>query len=246
LAPGVLGKAGDGIEMARKLYDLLGADDRRYSPFCWRIKMALAHKGLDAEDVPCGFTEMEKVAFSGGRTVPVLVDGDTQVRDSWAIGEYLEEAYPEAPSLFGGAKGQALARFVAHWCDTTLHPPIFRLIVADIFDVVRPEDQGYFRESREKRIGMTLEAANAEREKWAPRLKAALTPLRAQLDTYDYVSGATPAFADYIVFGAFQWARCSSPQPLLAAEPAIAAWRDRMMGLFDGLAGNALALDEAA
>ena len=101
--------------MARKLYDLLGADNRRYSPYCWRIKMALAHKGLEAEDEPCGFTEMEKVAFSGGKTVPVLVDGDAQVRDSWAIAEYLEEAYPEAPSLFGGAKGQALAHFVSRW-----------------------------------------------------------------------------------------------------------------------------------
>jgi len=232
--------------MARKLYDLLGADNRRYSPFCWRIKMALAHKGLDAENVPCGFTEMEKVAFSGGKTVPVLVDGNTQVRDSWAIAEYLEETYPEAPSLFGGAKGQALARFVSHWCDTTLHPAIFMLIVADIFDVVRPEDQAYFRESREKRIRMTLEEARAGREKWAPRLAAALAPLRAQLDSYEYIAGAAPAYADYIVFGAFQWARCSSPQPLLAGEPVIAAWRDRMMGLFDGMAGNALALEEAA
>ncbi|MEJ2121888.1 MAG: glutathione S-transferase N-terminal domain-containing protein [Alphaproteobacteria bacterium] len=232
--------------MARTLYDLLGADNRRYSPFCWRIKMALAHKGLDAEDEPCGFTEMEKVAFSGGRTVPVLVDGDSQVRDSWAIAEYLEETYPEAPSLFGGAKGQTLARFVSHWCDTALHPPIFRLIVADIFEVVRPEDQAYFRESRERRIGMTLEEANEERAKWAPRLAAALTPLRAQLGAYEFVSGAAPAYADYIVFGAFEWARCSSPQPLLAAEPVIAAWRERMLDLFDGLARKAPALEEAA
>jgi glutathione S-transferase len=232
--------------MARKLYDLLGADNRRYSPFCWRIKMALAHKGLEAEDVPCGFSEMDKVAFSGGRTVPVLVDGEETVRDSWAIAEYLEETYPDGPSLFGGAKGQALAHFVMQWCNTALHPPIFRLIVADIFDVVRPEDQSYFRESREKRIGMTLEEANADRDKWAPRLAAAITPLRAHLEAYEYVSGIAPAYADYIVFGAFQWARCSSPLPLLAAEPVIAAWRDRMLGLFDGMAGNALALEEAA
>jgi len=231
--------------MERKLYDLLGADNRRFSPFCWRTKMALAHKGLEAEDMPCGFTEKEKIAFSGGMTVPVLVDGDAQVRDSWAIAEYLEETYPEAPSLFGGAKGQALARFVSHWCDTALHPPIFMLIVADLFDVVRPEDQAYFRESREERIRMTIEDSRSQREKWAPRFAAALTPLRAQLDAYEYVSGAAPAYADYIVFGAFQWARCASPQSLLADEPTIAAWRERMLGLFDGLASKARALEEA-
>jgi len=36
-----------------KLYDLAGAeDDLRFSPNCWRIKMALEHKGLTVETVP--------------------------------------------------------------------------------------------------------------------------------------------------------------------------------------------------
>src|SRR5881394_4497405 len=39
--------------MAIKLYDLAGAeDDRRFSPYCWRVKMALKHKGLDFETIP--------------------------------------------------------------------------------------------------------------------------------------------------------------------------------------------------
>jgi len=29
------------------LHDLTGADDRRFSPNCWRTRMALAHKGLE-------------------------------------------------------------------------------------------------------------------------------------------------------------------------------------------------------
>ena len=36
--------------MAITLYDLAGAEtDRRFSPFCWRTRMALAHKGLAFE-----------------------------------------------------------------------------------------------------------------------------------------------------------------------------------------------------
>jgi hypothetical protein len=32
--------------MAIKLYDLAGAElDQRFSPYCWRTRMALAHKG---------------------------------------------------------------------------------------------------------------------------------------------------------------------------------------------------------
>jgi len=44
--------------MAITLYDLAGAEtDRRFSPFCWRTRMALAHKRLDVETVPWRFTE---------------------------------------------------------------------------------------------------------------------------------------------------------------------------------------------
>ena len=36
--------------MTITMYDLAGAEaDRRFSPFCWRTRMALAHKGLSAE-----------------------------------------------------------------------------------------------------------------------------------------------------------------------------------------------------
>ena len=42
--------------MALKLFELVGAESNRpFSPYCWRIRMALAHKGLDAELVPWRF-----------------------------------------------------------------------------------------------------------------------------------------------------------------------------------------------
>ena len=70
-----------GKEMAIKVYDLCGADDRRFSPFCWRIRMALAHKGLDAEFEATHFTEKDKIAFADSKTVPVIVDGETAMND---------------------------------------------------------------------------------------------------------------------------------------------------------------------
>ena len=61
--------------MAIKLYDLAGAeDDRRFSPYCWRVKMALVHKGLAFETVPWRFTEKDAIAFANSTTVPVLVE----------------------------------------------------------------------------------------------------------------------------------------------------------------------------
>ena len=43
--------------MAITLYDLAGAeDDRRFSPYCWRIRMALKHKGLEFETLAWRFS----------------------------------------------------------------------------------------------------------------------------------------------------------------------------------------------
>ena len=101
--------------MARVLYDLAAHDERvRFSPYCWRIRMALAHKGLDVQTVPWRFTDKDSIAFANTKVVPVLVDGDTVVSDSMAIANYLDERYPEAP-LMGDAVARAHTVFVRHW-----------------------------------------------------------------------------------------------------------------------------------
>jgi hypothetical protein len=54
-----------------KLFDLAGAEpDRRFSPYCWRTKLALAHKGLTTETVPWRFFEKDAIAMSGQGRVP--------------------------------------------------------------------------------------------------------------------------------------------------------------------------------
>ena len=227
--------------MARKLYDLAGADpDRRFSPYCWRTKLALAHKGLDVETIPWRFTEKEAIAFSGQRRVPVLIDGERTVSDSWTIASYLEETYPDRPSLFGGATGKALARFVNNWADAVVHFGMIRLVVADIHAHVAEKDRAYFRESREKRLGATLEALSADRDQRVEALRKSLEPMRLTLAAQPYLSGDAPAYADYIVLGSFQWCRCISPFRLLEASDPVAAWRSRMLQVFDGMPGKAV------
>src|SRR5262249_25263539 len=102
--------------MAITLYDLAGADpDRRFSPYCWRTKFALAHKALSAQTVAWRFVEKDAIAISGQGRVPVIVDGDKVVFDSWTIATYLESAYPDRPSLFGGPDAMATCRFINAW-----------------------------------------------------------------------------------------------------------------------------------
>jgi len=81
------------------LYDLVFDQDLRPSPFCWRAKLALKHKGLAWRDEPCGFTEKHKIAFAQSQTYPVIHDGTKVVKDSWVIAQHLDAAYPDKPLL---------------------------------------------------------------------------------------------------------------------------------------------------
>ena len=105
--------------MGLQLYDLAGAEpERRFSPYCWRTKLALMHKGLPFDTIPWRFTDKDVIAFSGQGRVPVLVDGDRVVFDSWTIANYLEDAYPDRPSLFGGdgrPRGYSICQCLGGW-----------------------------------------------------------------------------------------------------------------------------------
>jgi glutathione S-transferase len=222
------------------LHDLAGADPAlRFSPYCWRTRMALAHKGLAVETIPWRFTDKEAVAFSGQGRVPVIRDGVRVVSDSWAIAEYLEDTYADRPSLFGGATGRAHARFINAWADGVMMGGIARLIIRDLLDVVAPQDAAYFRESREARFGMTLEQVQQDRETRVTDFRALLLPVRLVLGRQRWLGGEVPSYADYIVFGSLQWPRCTSRFELLETDDPVAAWRERMLDLFDGLGRKA-------
>jgi len=229
--------------MTITLYELRGADDRRFSPYCWRTRMALAHKGLEAVYEPCRFGEKGKFAFSGHDRMPVLTDGAKTIPESWDIACYLDDAYPDRPSLFGGAIGRAEARFFNEW-SPALQGPILRMVVKDIHDHIEPADRPYFRQSREQRMGKTLEALHEARESNRPALEAACAPLRAVLATQPFFCGDRAAYADYIVFGGFQFARSISPLRLLEPGDALYDWRSRMLDLHGGLGRSVTAYPE--
>jgi glutathione S-transferase len=222
--------------MNLRLYDLAGAEpERRFSPYCWRIRLALAHKNLPVETIAWRFTEKAEIAPSGQTLVPVLVDGDRWVAGSWTIANYLEDTFAGSPSLFGAASGRDLTRHYSSMADT-LVGAIFPFIARDILDHVADKDRDYFRATREKRVGMTLEAFVADRNARLDAFRASLAPMRATLKAQSFFGGARPLYADYAFFGPFQWARCISPFALLAQDDPVRLWRDRLLDCFDGLA----------
>lgn len=222
-----------------KLYDLAGADAQlRFSPFCWRVKMALAHKGLAVDAIAWRFTEKDALPRPNAGQVPVLVDGDQVIADSWKIAGYLDQRYPDRP-LFEGAQAKAHALLIKLWIESSIHPLFARLLVPGIFGILDARDQAYFRETREKRFGMPLAQLAGEREQSLRALREGLGPLRAMLAEQPFVAGQAPGFADYIVFAPLQWARCSSGIALLENADPVWTYRERMLDLHEGFARRA-------
>lgn len=53
------------------LYELAGANaDLRFSPYCWRSRLALLHKELDFETISWRLTEKKTVAAFSGQGRP--------------------------------------------------------------------------------------------------------------------------------------------------------------------------------
>lgn len=225
--------------MALIFHERVGLEGRRISPFSWRIRYALAHKGLDPDVVPTRFADVGRIrGMSNQDLVPIIEDAGRVVHDSWAIACHLEDRFPDRPSLFDGAAGRGAARLVNIWSDITLAAAMRRQIYADFIWCIDPDDRAYFRRSREAQLGTTLEDYSATREDALPALIAACTPLERTLSEQRFLAGSAPAYVDYVVFSVFQWARVGSPRDVLsdaAKTPSMCDWRARMVALHGGL-----------
>jgi len=223
--------------MTLQLFELVGTeDDRPFSPYCWRTRMALAHKGLEATSIPWRFTEKDALTAHKSEKVPVLLDGERAINDSWTIATYLEDTYPDRPSLFGGEGGRAMGRMINWWGDAVVIPGMVPMILMDIHDHLRPVDQAYFRQSREARFKKTLEDVAASRDQDVLTFRKSLDPLRLTLRSQPFLGGEQPNYADYIVFGPFQWARAISGFQLLQRDDPVYVWREKLLDAFGGVA----------
>ena len=225
-----------------QFYDLVTADGVPLSPWCWHVKMAMAHKGITPQTLALTFTEKDQVIAAGGKSYPLLVDGQGQVfDDSRLILTHLEALQPD-PTLFpGGDAGWASFNFIHRYAQTILFPTLIKMILVDIPNVLTPEDRDYFIASREKRFGMSLEDFCRNRGDLRPQLSHQFDPFRKAMMANGYIAGKAPAMVDYTLFGLLQWARVTSPFQLYQEDDAIHPWMEDMLDRFDGLGRKAAA-----
>src|SRR4051794_9417794 len=89
--------------------------------------------------------------------------------------------------------------------------------------------------TRENRVGKEPEPVSPDRDTRVVALRQSLEPMRVMLGAQPFFAGDAPNYADYIVFGCFQWARWISEFQLLTADVPVAAWRARLLGAFEDL-----------
>ena len=215
----------------RELFELCGADPELvFSPYCWRVRLALAHKGLDWQSRPTRFTDKDLIAFSGQKLVPVLIDEGETVHDSLAIFAHLDQRYPQRP-LLGGALAAQRARLVERLSFHMVRVPLLTLLIPRVWQVIDPADREYFRSSREKALGMSLEAF-ADPQGGERLFREGVAPLEMWLRDQPFLEGQAPGGCDYLLAGMLFWAWCLGAQPW-AEDSALGVWFARILQTYE-------------
>ena len=139
------------------------------SPYCRKVRMAMDHMGLDYEVFDSG--DVAKMpAWNPRAEIPILQDGETTVRNSATIIDYLHRQFPESPSLFPDDPREfARAKEWELTADTMLDPIVTNMALWT-FAELRPAPEGL------------AEAARADIDAFYERLENALS-------SQDYVAG---------------------------------------------------------
>jgi RNA polymerase-associated protein len=174
--------------------------DAARCPYCARVRILLADKGIEHELVPIDLDNrpvfIKELNPPSGR-VPLLEEDLFVLPESSVINEYLEERYPE-PALLPADPGErALARLLAFRFDANFGDPYYDL---------------YF-----KREGGSAE-----------QLDAALSALDSRLEATPYLAGQSYSLAD-IAYVPWIFRAETRLGFDLSPYEAILSWRERLL-----------------
>jgi len=192
------------------------------SPFSWKVWLALEHKrvGYATESLSRDRGDLSAPAFARlnpRRRVPVLRDGELVLYESNAIVEYLQDAYPDGPSLWPtDVRDRAFARRFAGEADAYLYPVVRQLAEEILFDPRRSPDVA--------RVGRALGGLEAELAILQPAMRG------------PFVAGDGPSVADYALYPLTAFLgridrRRHDLGVLASVEPATSSWMQRVEAL---------------
>ncbi|HED13992.1 MAG TPA: hypothetical protein ENI62_10140 [Gammaproteobacteria bacterium] len=224
--------------MTIRLIDLVGTDpELMFSPFTWRTRMSLLHKGLDFQLEPWHMAP-EGHKESGYPSVPVMYDKNKWIGDSWEIAKYLDEEYPDRPVLFPGKNGVAHAKIALALCGSVFPAMIACAVLNCYENVIDAESKDFFRKSREEIFGATLEQVTLPEAEAKENLAKALAPFDEVLEEELFLGGPEPTYADYGLFGILKWGDMVSSYAPLDSSSNTGKWFDRLSSMYGGYAAG--------
>lgn len=218
-----------------KFFDLALSHGATISPFVWATKYAIAHKGLEMEVVPGGFTRIMERTGGKSERLPAIVDDGEWVLDSWLIAEHLDAKYPDRPTLIGDPSVKVLTQFIETWLWQTAISPWMTCYIKNYRDWSVPEDHAYVTESRERMFGRKIEDIIVGREDRLPQVPPKLELLRGILKEHKWLGGESPNYADYRALAVFLFCASVADTPPLTADDPLRDWIDRGFDLYGGL-----------
>ncbi len=205
------------------LYERAGVDGLCPSPVCWRARIALALKGVEAERRPLRFADVEDLAAAtGSRTVPVLVDAGATVIGSDAIAAHLDATAPAGPRLLGDGVAAAAADLEREFSSR-----VGPLIGADFLRRLLPEDRAYYKESREARFGKSFEELETLRAGLELDLAFSIGRLEPKLEEHRYLAGDEVGWLDIMVYTYLAWIGFASPRSMPELVNPVRTWFER-------------------
>lgn len=147
-------------------------------------------------------------------TLPVIYDDKTArfISDSAVIAEYLEDTYPDTPSLFPfGARAPVF--LLQAYLTSSAMKPFFLITIQDAVHVLNPTSAEFYRRTREEFFMKKLDdlVPEAERKERFAAGKDGMSKLAELLSKNGedslYFYGSTASYADLIVISYLMYAR---------------------------------------
>jgi len=192
------------------------------SPFCRKVRLALAEKRIEVElveEAPWQ-REMDFLRLNPAARVPVFVDDDgTVIADSAAIIEYLEETRPERPLLPKTPAARAETRRLVAWFDDKMQSEVTSNLVEE--RVMKKMRGGGHPESGRIRAGSRNMRAHLDYIGWLVDQRKWLAG--EDLTIADFAAAAHLSCLDYI--GDVNWADSPSAKDWYARIKSRPAFR---------------------
>ncbi|EJD42510.1 hypothetical protein AURDEDRAFT_30414, partial [Auricularia subglabra TFB-10046 SS5] len=202
------------------LYDLTSTKGA-YSPFVWRVRMALNYKKLAYKTHWLTYTTIEPHFKSAGipptrtrpdtgadlYTCPALSIDGTFTVDSPVICEQLDTAFPHTPPLFPPGTRALQAAFLRLFEAQVLWPSA-QVTLPGAPAIVDATSAAYMRTTRRAWFGVDLDewaplGSEARRKAWEQTKQAwgNAAALYAKREGKAWLTGDQPVFADFVVLG---------------------------------------------